>query len=115
MERPIPRQTIVVPRGNRFATMIAVARNDFGGPLVLADDNELPAGISYDARPMPANLNLMPIVFSAAENAAIKNKTAPARWTYANIKHMRGQLKLLEQAVGEPLFNRVGTSTVTRT
>jgi leucyl-tRNA synthetase len=30
-----------------------------------------------------------------AENAAIKNKTAPARWTYANIEHMRGQLKRL--------------------
>jgi leucyl-tRNA synthetase len=30
-----------------------------------------------------------------AENAAIKNKTAPASWTYANIEHMRGQLKRL--------------------
>ncbi len=30
-----------------------------------------------------------------AENAAIKNKTAPARWTYSNIEHMRGQLKRL--------------------
>jgi leucyl-tRNA synthetase len=28
-----------------------------------------------------------------AENAAIKNRTAPAKWTYANIEHMRGQLK----------------------
>ena len=24
-----------------------------------------------------------------AENAAIKNSTAPAKWTYANIEHMR--------------------------
>lgn len=30
-----------------------------------------------------------------AENAAVANKTAPARWTYANINHMRGQLKAL--------------------
>ncbi len=28
-----------------------------------------------------------------AENAAIKNKTAPAKWTYQNIEHMREQLK----------------------
>ena len=28
-----------------------------------------------------------------AENAAIKNNTAPAKWTYANIEHMRGQLQ----------------------
>ncbi|MDX2418611.1 MAG: leucine--tRNA ligase [Xanthomonadales bacterium] len=30
-----------------------------------------------------------------AENAAIKNNTAPAKWTYANIEHMRGQFKRL--------------------
>ncbi|MDN5923909.1 MAG: leucine--tRNA ligase [Xanthomonadales bacterium] len=30
-----------------------------------------------------------------AENAAIKNGTAPAKWTYANIEHMRGQLQRL--------------------
>jgi leucyl-tRNA synthetase len=30
-----------------------------------------------------------------AENAAIKNNTAPAKWTYANIEHMRVQLKRL--------------------
>ncbi|HEX7816967.1 leucine--tRNA ligase [Dyella sp.] len=30
-----------------------------------------------------------------AENAAIKNKTAPAKWTYQNIEHMRTQLKRL--------------------
>ncbi len=28
-----------------------------------------------------------------AENAAIKNKTAPAKWTYANIEHMREQFR----------------------
>ncbi len=30
-----------------------------------------------------------------AEGAAIKNRMAPARWTYANIDYMRGQLKRL--------------------
>ncbi|MFT5141048.1 MAG: leucyl-tRNA synthetase [Lysobacterales bacterium] len=30
-----------------------------------------------------------------AENAAIKNKTAPAKWTYANIEHMKSQLERL--------------------
>jgi leucyl-tRNA synthetase len=30
-----------------------------------------------------------------AENAAIANKTHPAKWTYQNIDHMRAQLKLL--------------------
>ncbi len=30
-----------------------------------------------------------------AENAAIKNETAPAAWTYSNIEHMKTQLKQL--------------------
>ena len=30
-----------------------------------------------------------------AENAAIKNKTAPAKWTYSNIDYMKTQLKML--------------------
>ena len=30
-----------------------------------------------------------------AENAAIKNKTAPAKWTYSNIDYMKSQLKML--------------------
>ncbi len=34
-----------------------------------------------------------------AENAAIKNNTAPARWTYANIDHMRAQFKTMGYAI----------------
>jgi leucyl-tRNA synthetase len=34
-----------------------------------------------------------------AENAAIKNNTAPAKWTYANIEHMRTQLQTMGYAI----------------
>jgi len=34
-----------------------------------------------------------------AENAAIKHKTAPAKWTYANIEHMRTQLETMGYAI----------------
>jgi leucyl-tRNA synthetase len=34
-----------------------------------------------------------------AENAAIKHGVAPAKWTYENIDHMRGQLKTLGYAI----------------
>ncbi|MEW6132576.1 MAG: leucine--tRNA ligase [Pseudomonadota bacterium] len=34
-----------------------------------------------------------------AENAAMANKVPPAKWTYANIDHMRGQLKALGLAI----------------
>ncbi len=46
---------------------------------------------------------LQPMAWDAfglpAENAAIKNNTAPARWTYANIEHMRTQLKSMGYAI----------------
>ena len=42
---------------------------------------------------------LFPMGFDAfglpAENAAIKNQTHPAAWTFANVERMRGQLKLM--------------------
>ncbi len=42
---------------------------------------------------------LQPIGWDAfglpAENAAVKNKTAPAPWTYENIEYMKNQLKML--------------------
>ncbi|MDY0013129.1 MAG: class I tRNA ligase family protein, partial [Rhodocyclaceae bacterium] len=34
-----------------------------------------------------------------AENAAIKNKVPPAKWTYDNIEYMKGQLKSLGFAI----------------
>ena len=34
-----------------------------------------------------------------AENAAIKHKTAPAKWTYANIAHMKAQLQVMGYAI----------------
>jgi len=46
---------------------------------------------------------LQPMAWDAfglpAENAAIKNNTAPAKWTYANIEHMRTQLQTLGYAI----------------
>jgi len=46
---------------------------------------------------------LQPMAWDAfglpAENAAIKNNTAPAKWTYANIDHMRAQLQSMGYAI----------------
>ena len=46
---------------------------------------------------------LMPMGWDAfglpAENAAIKNKVPPARWTYSNIAHMKEQMKAMGLAI----------------
>lgn len=46
---------------------------------------------------------LMPMGWDAfglpAENAAMKNKVPPAKWTYENIAHMKGQMKSMGLAI----------------
>ncbi len=64
------RQQIYVPRGNRYATVISVERLNFGGELTI-DGLQLPAGVTMIAQPMPANLNVMPVVFEAAADAPL--------------------------------------------
>jgi len=67
------RQTIFVPRGNRFATLMTVSRGNFGGPVVL-EPKELPPGLQMVAEEMPANMNTMPVVFEAAADAPLSGK-----------------------------------------
>ena len=67
------RQQICVPRGNRFATLINVTRNNTAGDLVLADA-DWPDGISSASKPMPANMSLMPVVFEADANAELSGQ-----------------------------------------
>ena len=69
------RQTIAVPRGNRMATLVNVARADFGGELVMGADG-LPAGVTLKAENMAANLDTVPVVFEAAPTAAVGGKLA---------------------------------------
>lgn len=71
------RQTIPVPRGNRYACLISVSRADWGGDLVLGGEG-LPAGLKMTADTMPAGLTAIPVVFEAAPDA-------PVAGTLANI------------------------------
>lgn len=64
------RQTIVVPRGNRYATLISAARADFGGPLQIGATG-LPRGITVLSEDMAPNLDVVPVVFEAAPDAPI--------------------------------------------
>lgn len=64
------RQWIVVPRGNRFATLMNVGRSNFGGDVVL-DPPDLPEGITLHTNTMPSNMNIMPVILEAAPDAPI--------------------------------------------
>ncbi len=64
------RQQIYVPKGNRFGTLLSATRTNFGGDLILLGEN-LPAGITMHCDPMPANQNVMPIVFEATADATL--------------------------------------------
>ncbi len=67
------RQTIYVARGNRFASLISASRSNFSGELVL-EGNDLPQGVKMVARPMAANMTVMPVVFEAAADAPLGGK-----------------------------------------
>jgi len=62
------RQTIVIPKGNRFATLMRGTRADFGGDVSI-DVKNLPAGVTFTADMIPANLDAVPVVFEAAADA----------------------------------------------
>ena len=64
------RKSIVVPRGNRFAVLMNIARDGFNGDLHLAFDG-LPAGITAQADTVPGSLSAVPVVFEATAEAPI--------------------------------------------
>jgi hypothetical protein len=64
------RQTIVVARGNRFATRIGVERQDVGGD-VLVTSADLPPGVTATSPTIVAAQNSAPMLFEAAADAPI--------------------------------------------
>jgi len=85
------RQTIAVPRGNRYATLVNVGRRDFGGDLVLGAEG-LPKGLTMTAENMAANLDLVPVVFEAAADAPVAGNLADL-----TVKHVDGKTAILNK------------------
>lgn len=61
--------TLTVPRGNRMALLVGAARANWGGDLNL-EFRDLPAGLAYQAIPMPGNRSDTLVMFSAPPEAA---------------------------------------------
>jgi hypothetical protein len=77
------RQFIAVPRGNRFATLISAKRENFSGELQFAIQG-LPPGISLISQPMAANIDSMPLVFEAQQDAPLEGKLLDLTATWTN-------------------------------
>jgi hypothetical protein len=69
------RQTIDVPRGNRYACLITANRVDFGGPLALSAEG-LPVGITMQTENIAADMTAVPLVFEAAPDAPVAGALA---------------------------------------
>jgi hypothetical protein len=64
------RQAVVVPRGNRYATLVRATRANFGGAVKLNAAN-LPKGVTASNMVIADGLDVVPVVFEAATDAAI--------------------------------------------
>jgi hypothetical protein len=62
--------TISVPRGNRMAALVNVARADFDGDVAITPEG-LPAGVTVSDMNMKAGLATIPVVFSATADAQL--------------------------------------------
>lgn len=67
------RRAMVVPKGNRYASLLRVKRADVGGE-VQVEPVDLPAGITVSAPPIDKTVDTIPVVFEAAPDAAIAAK-----------------------------------------
>jgi len=70
------RNSVSVPRGNRFATLIRATRTDLGGDLTVAAP-ELPAGVAMACDTMAGNVSDVVAVFEAAADAPVGAKLIP--------------------------------------
>ena len=63
------RRAIVVPKGNRYATLVRIKRWDVGGDAIL-EAADLPPGVTPFAAPMDKSVDTIPMVFEATPDAA---------------------------------------------
>lgn len=61
--------TLAVPKGNRMALMVSAQRANFGADLNV-EVQGLPPGMTFETVPMPGALTQVPVLFTAAEDAA---------------------------------------------
>ena len=105
------RQTISVPRGNRMATLVSVRRENFGGEVVMGGKG-LPAGLKMNAENVPANLDVVPVVFEADATATVAGGLVDLTARHADPKHPKitsrfhQSVELITGAPGQSIYWR---------
>ena len=97
------RQSISVPRGNRYTALVSVSRRNFGGELVFSCA-DLPAGLSISGENMPANMTTIPVLFEAAADAPVAGKISDVRARHIEeAKNISGGFSIgVDLLVGSP-------------
>jgi hypothetical protein len=97
------RQTIAVPKGNRFAVLMSASRANFGGELTLGAEG-LPAGMTMQCENMAGNLDVVPVVFEAAPTAVVAGAlcSLTAKHPDPNVKFSTAFSQVAELVVGQP-------------
>jgi hypothetical protein len=98
------RQWVAVPRGNRYATLVATTRRDLGGELLL-EGRGLPPKMTATAEPVPPYMGATPVVFEAAADAPLTGTLADMEAKPADPKHPPTASRFLQKSelvFGEP-------------
>jgi hypothetical protein len=96
------RQTIAVPRGNRYATLVSANRIDFGGDLKLAAEG-MPSGVTMQSDEFLSYLSSIPVVFEAAPTAPVAGTMAKIGGRHADPKtNIQGGFEQSVILVGVP-------------
>jgi hypothetical protein len=96
------RQTIVVARGNRFATRVGVDRQDIGGDMTIAAQ-DLPPGVTASGPKIAGGQNAAPMLFEAAADAPIGGvlATLNGRFTDPNQSLVGNYRQRVELVLGD--------------
>ena len=68
------RQTVTVHKGNLYATLVRVQRQDVAGGPVTLSSPDLPAGVKMIAENLDAGVEAVPVLFEAAADAKLSGK-----------------------------------------
>lgn len=69
-------KTIPIPRGNRYAAVINVTRENIACDSVF-EAGPLPAGVTMHSPPIPRSISTFPVVFDAARDAPVAGSLVP--------------------------------------